>query len=132
MADRLTQLQDALDQLTTQFYCTIRYVSTRHDTLPPHPALPKTKDENLIVDPPAVFAAAKYELARDIILKSKQIELLILALPGIGVSEDEQVERLRVLEGELEKAEGERRRAVEERERWMERLDTVIRAVRRV
>jgi hypothetical protein len=30
MADRLTQLQDCLDQLLAQMYATIRYIDTRH------------------------------------------------------------------------------------------------------
>ena len=37
------------------------------------------------------------ELARDMIVKSKQIEVLITTLPGIGVSEDDQQARLRSL-----------------------------------
>lgn len=66
------------------------------------------------------------------ILKSKQIELLILSLPGIGVSEDEQQEKLRMLEKELKEAEVERRQAVVQKEDMVERLDTVIRSIRRV
>lgn len=65
-------------------------------------------------------------------MKSKQIELLICSLPGIGVSEDEQQERLRSLEKELQEAEAERKQAVEEKEDMVERLDTVIRSIRRV
>ncbi|KAF8455031.1 mediator complex, subunit Med21 [Kalaharituber pfeilii] len=128
--DRLTQLQDALDQVATQFYCAIRYISTRHDAATLGNEA-KVKDENATPDDPATFDAAKYELARDLILKSKQIELLILSLPGIGVSEDEQQERLRALEKELQEAENERKKAVEEKEEMLEKLDTVIRSIRR-
>lgn len=72
------------------------------------------------------------ELARDLILKEQQIEYLISVLPGIGTSEREQEERLRVLEGELKGAEEERRRAVLEKDKVLERLDEVILRVRRV
>ncbi|RPB28939.1 CSE2-domain-containing protein [Terfezia boudieri ATCC MYA-4762] len=131
MADRLTQLQDALDQATTQFYCAIRYISTRHEPI----ALgkePTVKDENVTPDDPATFEIAKAELAKDLIMKSKQIELLICSLPGIGVSEVEQQQKLRSLEKELQEAEAERKQAVEEKEDMVERLDTVIRSIRRV
>ncbi|KAI9672510.1 MAG: RNA polymerase II mediator complex subunit [Caeruleum heppii] len=136
MADRLTQLQDALDDLATQFYASIRYLSTHH--APPHPI---PVDQNPHVPPPPpppppddprTFAAAQRELARDLVLKEQQIEYLIGVLPGIGTSEKEQTERLRVLERELRDAERERRQAVEERERVVARLDEVIREVRRV
>ncbi|RPB11717.1 hypothetical protein P167DRAFT_553795 [Morchella conica CCBAS932] len=93
MADRLSQLQDAIDQLTT--------------------------------------LAAKIELARDLIFKSKQIEFLITSLPGIGVSEDEQQERLRNLENEYKEAEAQRLEAVRAREEAAEKLDMVIRSLRR-
>jgi mediator of RNA polymerase II transcription subunit 21 len=37
MADRLTQIQDCLDQLLTQMYATIKYIDTRHayTSIPP-------------------------------------------------------------------------------------------------
>jgi len=78
-----------------------------------------------------IATAAKVELARDLIFKSKQIEFLITSLPGIGVSEDEQQERLKNLETELKEAEEERCRAVHEREEAAEKLDAVIRRLRR-
>lgn len=72
------------------------------------------------------------ELARDLIVKSKQIEFLIQSLPGIGVSEEEQQGRLRNLEQQLKEAEQERVRAIEDKERARERLETVIVKLRRV
>ncbi len=83
-------------------------------------------------DSPRTFAAAQRELARDLVLKEQQIEYLISVLPGIGTSEREQEERLQVLEAELRVAEEERARAVREKEEVLERLDGVIRGVRRV
>lgn len=65
-------------------------------------------------------------------LKEQQIEYLISVLPGIGTSQREQEERLKVLEAELRVAEEERAKAVREKEEVLERLDRVIRGVRRV
>ncbi|KAK3176505.1 hypothetical protein OEA41_007828 [Lepraria neglecta] len=44
MADRLTQLQDCYDQLATQFYASIRYISLHHNAsaLPAPVPLPTT------------------------------------------------------------------------------------------
>lgn len=72
------------------------------------------------------------ELARDLILKTKQIEVLITSLPGIGVSEDEQQEKLRSLQAQLKEAEEERVRAVDEKEQARERLEAVVVGLRRV
>jgi mediator of RNA polymerase II transcription subunit 21 len=72
------------------------------------------------------------ELARDLVVKSTQIDLLIWRLPGIGVSEEKQQERLRSLEQQLKEAEEERVKSVEEKERARERLEEVIVNLRRV
>jgi mediator of RNA polymerase II transcription subunit 21 len=47
------------------------------------------------------------ELSRDMLLKEQQIEVLIASLPGLNTSENEQVERMKELEKELEGLEGE-------------------------
>jgi mediator of RNA polymerase II transcription subunit 21 len=73
-----------------------------------------------------------HELARDLMIKSTQIEFLITTLPGIGVSEDEQQARLRSLEEQLKEAEEERIKSVEEKERARERLEEVVVNLRRV
>ncbi|KAI9816168.1 MAG: RNA polymerase II mediator complex subunit [Pycnora praestabilis] len=134
MADRLTQLQDCLDQLATQFYASIRYISSHHDYSPVgnEPKATPVPEEDFTPDDPQTFAAAQRELARDLILKEQQIEYLISVLPGIGTSEKEQEERVKVLEAELREAEKDRREAVEEKERLVERLDAVIAKVRRM
>jgi mediator of RNA polymerase II transcription subunit 21 len=130
MADRLSQLQDAIDQMATQFFSALRYIGTHHDAVPVGNEA-KVTDDTAVIDDKTTFDAAKVELARDLIFKSKQIEFLITSLPGIGVSEDEQQERLKSLETELKEAEEERCRAVQEREAAAEKLDAVIRRLRR-
>ncbi|KAK6507576.1 RNA polymerase II mediator complex subunit [Arthrobotrys musiformis] len=131
MADRLTQLQDAIDQLATIFYCALRYVGTHHDFAPTHNE-PKVRDETLTPDPPALFRSSQQELARDLVLKTKQIEVLIASLPGIGVSEDDQKERLKELGRELERAEEERKESIREKEELLVQFDEVVRSLKRV
>jgi mediator of RNA polymerase II transcription subunit 21 len=67
-----------------------------------------------------------------LVIKEQQIEILIKALPGIGTSEKEQQERLKVLEAELKEAEKERVAVVKEKEEVLQRLDKVIRGIKRV
>jgi len=64
-------------------------------------------------------------------MKTKQIELLIASLPGIGVSEQEQQERLRRLDRDLREAEEERLKAIAEKEDAIRRFDEVIRSLSR-
>ena len=83
-------------------------------------------------DPPHIFEEALKELAQDLVVKEQQIEYLIDALPGIGKSEVEQVNRIRDLESQLREVETRRQEAVKEKQRCIERLDGVIGRVRRI
>jgi mediator of RNA polymerase II transcription subunit 21 len=71
------------------------------------------------------------ELSHDLVVKEAQIEYLISVLPGIGNSEQRQVERLKELEAELAVAEKERAEAGMVLEEVKERLDGVVGLVRR-
>lgn len=73
--------------------------------------------------------AAKKELARDIIMKTKEIDLLIGSLPGIGVSEEQQIQRLEQLESELQAVEKRRKEVVKRKEELQKQLDEVIQTV---
>lgn len=81
--------------------------------------------------PKDVFEAGQRELAQDLIIKEQQIEYLISKLPGLTHSEKDQEQRIRELEEELKLAEEMRKRAVKDKEDLLERLDEVIRNVRR-
>ena len=65
-------------------------------------------------------------------LKQRQIEALIRALPEIETSEEEQRRRIRGLEGELGRMEAERGEVVREKEKLVGRVEEVIGRVRRV
>ncbi|KAI2635222.1 mediator of RNA polymerase II transcription subunit 21 [Xylaria nigripes] len=138
MGDRLTQLQDAVDQLATQFIASINYINEHHnlDTLGPRDqivVIPKQEAEQQEVDPHPedLFRAALVELAQDLITKEQQIELLISILPGLDNSEQDQERNIRELEEELKVAEAQRNEAIKEREETLAKLDSVIRSIRR-
>ncbi|ANB10922.1 hypothetical protein AWJ20_3716 [Sugiyamaella lignohabitans] len=71
------------------------------------------------------------ELARDMILKSQQIEVLIDSLPGIGISEQEQMARVRSLEEELKQVNNEKADVLTEREELLKKCDELILEVAR-
>ncbi|KAI1744135.1 mediator of RNA polymerase II transcription subunit 21 [Xylaria scruposa] len=138
MGDRLTQLQDAVDQLATQFIASINYINQHHslETLGPRDqivVIPKQEADQQEVDPHPedVFRAALVELAQDLITKEQQIELLISILPGHDNSEQDQERNIRELEEELKVAEAQRQEAIKEREETLAKINAVIRSIRR-
>lgn len=138
-------------QLATQIYSTTCYLSQRHPLLPPEPVpgdsytqppppssnplTPGPEDtapsnpRQLHPDPPSAFAASQRELAQDLILKGAQIEYLASILPGLGKREEEQEERIRVLEGELRSVENQRREKRREMRALVSRLEDVVMGV---
>ncbi len=77
------------------------------------------------------FKAGLLELARDLIYKEQQIEMLISSLPGLDNSEADQVRCIRELEEELRAAAAEQQEAAKARDEVLAELDKVIRGVRR-
>ncbi|XXG99187.1 hypothetical protein Hte_005522 [Hypoxylon texense] len=137
MGDRLTQLQDAVDQLAQQFVACIHYLNRHHnlEILGPGDQIRDVKQDpdQQEVDPHPlnVFKASQVELAQDLITKEQQIELLVSMLPGLDNSEQDQERNIKEMEEELRIAEAQRQEAIKEREDIMAKLDTVIRSIRR-
>lgn len=75
---------------------------------------------------PEEMASQVKELSHDLVQKEQQLETLIKALPGIGNSEQKQLERMRELERQLEEAEAERGVAVKERDELIRQVERAI------
>ncbi|OTB00083.1 hypothetical protein M426DRAFT_324588 [Hypoxylon sp. CI-4A] len=137
MGDRLTQLQDAVDQLAQQFVACVHYINRHHnlETLGPGDQIRDVKQEagqeEVDPHPDDVFKASQVELAQDLITKEQQIELLISILPGLDNSEQDQERNIKELEEELKVAEVQRQEAIKEKEDALKKLDVVIRSIRR-
>ncbi|KAK4193947.1 mediator of RNA polymerase II transcription subunit 21 [Podospora australis] len=136
MADKLTQLQEAMDQLCTQFIAAFYYIERHHDLekFNANDKIPDLKPEQpkeVETLDPETFRAGQLELARDLITKEQQVEYLISTLPGLDNSERDQLQMIRELEDELEVAEKQRLEAVKERDEVLKRLDGLIRMIRR-
>ncbi|KAI2607524.1 mediator of RNA polymerase II transcription subunit 21 [Hypoxylon fragiforme] len=137
MGDKLTQLQDAIDQLAQQFVASIYYINRHHnlETLGPGDQIRDIKQEpdqqEVDPHPDDVFKASQVELAQDLITKEQQIEYLITLLPGLENSVQDQERNIKELEEELKVAEVQRQEAIKEKEETMAKLDTVIRGIRR-
>ncbi|KAH7165498.1 mediator complex, subunit Med21 [Dactylonectria macrodidyma] len=137
MGDRLTQLQDAADQLAQQFVACLHFVHSRHDleVLGPNDKVRDVKQEQAQKEvdslPADEFRAGMLELSRDLIIKEQQIEVLISSLPGLDNSEKDQERYIKELEDDLKIAEAQRQEAIKEKDQILAELDSVIRSIRR-
>ncbi|KAK0199498.1 hypothetical protein DFS33DRAFT_1268467 [Desarmillaria ectypa] len=99
--DRITQLQDEIQQLLTIMSNSIAYLTTRANFLQVSSQVPVSKSRNPEkYDPEDVFEANKKELVTDLMAKAKQVEYLIQSLPQ-PEEEEEQAKRLQQLEEEM-------------------------------
>lgn len=142
MADRLTQLQDALDQLVNQFIASLFYINKHHSPQKLGPTDIVRQENNNEGDqkqthsqvdplPDNVFRAAQLELARDLIVKEQQIEALISILPGLENSEKDQEDTLRQLDAELKSLESKCNQAFIEKQDLIKQLDEIISSIKR-
>ncbi|ESK91295.1 hypothetical protein Moror_2840 [Moniliophthora roreri MCA 2997] len=110
--DRITQLQDEIQNLLRIMSSSIAYLTTRTNFLQVSPDIPVTKQRNPEkYDLPEVFEANKQELVADLVVKAKQVEYLIDSLPE-PESEEDQAKRLQALEEEMNVANEEYMKAV--------------------
>jgi len=110
--DRITQLQDEIQQLLTIMSNTVAYLTSRSNFVQVSPEVPITKQRNPEkYDTPDVFEGNKKELVMDLVVKAKQVEYLIKSLPE-PEAEEEQARRLGTLEEEMTTANGEYMQAV--------------------
>ncbi|KAM0472383.1 hypothetical protein ACHAPE_000801 [Trichoderma viride] len=136
MGDRLTQLQDAVDQLAQQLVAALHFVHVHHDLqmLGPKDKIREPKEQipkEVDALPPQDFRAGMVELSRDLIVKEQQIEVLISTLPGLDNSQQDQERHIKDLEEDLKTAKTQRVEALKERDNILTELDAIIRTLRR-
>jgi len=125
--DRITQLQDEIQRLLMIMSSSIGYLTSRSTFLQVSPEIPITKSRNPDkFDLPEVFEANKRELVDDLIVKAKQIEVLIQSLP-VPEPEETQAHRLEALETAMTEANEEYLRAVDRAKRLHRQYSELLR-----
>lgn len=126
MADRLTQLQLCLDQMMEQFCATLNYVDKNHDFAIASPTEQQLIDKHATVAPKEEFNNTIEELSTDIILKTRQIMKLIDSLPGVDVSEREQMLKIDSLQRKLVQVEKDKLEATKKKDILLQDVDNLI------
>ncbi|KAL1915825.1 uncharacterized protein VTP21DRAFT_6213 [Calcarisporiella thermophila] len=127
--DRLTQLQNSIDQLARQFIASISYLHDKSSLVQLNPSIPVDSSAGTNPDPSEVFNQNTRELATDICKKAKEIDALIEALPGIDRTEADQIKMLEEVEAQNVEANREHRKAVERAESLLNQVTTALRAI---
>ncbi|KAI0932813.1 hypothetical protein AcW1_000171 [Taiwanofungus camphoratus] len=124
--DRITQLQDEIQQLLTIMSSSIAYLTSRSNFMQVSPDIPITKQRKSDkFDQPDVLESNKKELVTDLLVKAKQIELLIQSLPE-PESEEVQAKRLQSLEEEMIQANEEYVRALNRAKSLHQQISNVL------
>ncbi|KIY72724.1 hypothetical protein CYLTODRAFT_417722 [Cylindrobasidium torrendii FP15055 ss-10] len=125
--DRITQLQDEIQQLLLIMSKSLTHLTTRADFMQISPLIPVTKHRNPEkVDAPDVFEENKKELVRDLVAKAKQIEYLIQSLP-VPEPEEDQAKRLQTLEAEMTEVNAEYIKALDRTKRLHIQVSELLR-----
>ncbi|KAH7872682.1 uncharacterized protein C8R40DRAFT_1203338 [Lentinula edodes] len=140
--DRITQLQDEIQQLLMIMSTSIAYLTNRTNFIQVSPEIPITKQRNPDkYDTPDVFEANKKELVTDLIRKAKQVEYLINSLPEPEPEEIQvcflyihtkllvQAQRLQQLEDEMQLANTEYIQAVNRLKALHEQVTELLRSM---
>ncbi|KZT68857.1 hypothetical protein DAEQUDRAFT_711377 [Daedalea quercina L-15889] len=127
--DRITQLQDEIQQLLTIMSNSIAYLTSRANFAQVSQDVPVTKQRKVDkFDPPEVLEANKRELVNDLVVKAKQVDYLIGSLPE-PEAEEVQANRLQELENEMAEANAEYARAVARAKSLHEQVSAVLRTM---
>ncbi|KAF8139805.1 hypothetical protein EV363DRAFT_1392730 [Boletus edulis] len=127
--DRITQLQDEIQRLLMIMSSSIGYLTSRSTFVQVSPDIPITKTRNPDkFDPPDVFQANKHELVDDLIVKAKQIQVLLQSLP-VPEPEETQAHRLDALETAMTEANEEYMGAVDRAKRLHRQYSELLRSL---
>ncbi|KAI8872391.1 hypothetical protein GQ42DRAFT_116025, partial [Ramicandelaber brevisporus] len=79
--DRVTQLQDGIDQYIQIFFAGLDYVHRSAAMTSVNPQFPVTKKNSISADSPEAVEAKIKEIAKDIAQQAKHVDALIRTLP---------------------------------------------------
>ncbi|KAG5518054.1 hypothetical protein PMAC_003240 [Pneumocystis sp. 'macacae'] len=112
--------------LARQFHTTFEYLNTAHDFVPLNETQTKASDPCVHSDTAAQFTETQHALSKQLIEKTKHVEAMIDALPGVFETEAQQLQRLAELQAELERLLAQKRVLCAEKEQLQKQLDHLI------
>ncbi|EMR08044.1 hypothetical protein PNEG_03486 [Pneumocystis murina B123] len=125
MACPCTQLQDAINELATQFYTILEYLNTAHDFVPLD-GQTKASDPGVHPEDADKFTEIQHKLSMNLIEKVKQIDLLIDTLPSLYETEQQQLTQLTNLQEQLKEI-GQKKHSLRiEKDNLQQQLDKII------
>ncbi|KAI9321192.1 mediator complex, subunit Med21 [Obelidium mucronatum] len=130
MADRVTQIQDCLDKLAEIMYISLGVTQRDAPLVALNEKTPVTAwSEEQIRNNSQSIRALAADVSSDIVQTCKVIDFLVDSLPGLDQSVDDQLDTLRVLELESEKAGDEMETWIYEAEILLDNVNAALRYI---